>query len=73
MTDDERQRFPLGKPLNRKEPAKHTPVREQVKRGIFSVDGRLETDLPTQGPRVAPAPAPTADDSCGLRYTHRRL
>jgi hypothetical protein len=59
MTDD-RKPFPLGKPLNRPEPAKHTPAREQVKRGIFRrPDGTLETDIPTQGPMRAPvAPAP---------------
>jgi hypothetical protein len=58
MTDE---RFPLGKPLNRPKPAEHKPERVQVRRGIFSVDGMLQTELPIPGPRVAPPVE--ADDS----------
>lgn len=60
MNDDER--FPLGKPLNRPAPAKDLPQREEVKRGIFSVGGKLQTEIPIRGPRHAPVPVPEAHE-----------
>lgn len=63
MTEqEERERFPLGKPVNRKEPEKPTPSREPFKKGIFSIDGKLQTELPITGPRRAPPT--TTNEEC---------
>lgn len=56
------ERFPLGKPINRPPPAKNLPEREEVRRGIFSVGGKLQTELPLRGPRRAPEALPDIED-----------
>jgi hypothetical protein len=71
MTDE---RFPLGKPLNRREPARRAPERVNLKRGIFSVDGKLQTELPLPGPQFAPVPTPApvqSDDAVEFWYARR--
>lgn len=48
-------RFPFGVPVNRKEwEDKPKPERVKVRDGVFSVAGKLQTDLPITGPRKAP-------------------
>lgn len=60
------ERFPLGVPVNRPKPAAHKPEREEVKRGVFSVGGKLQTELPILGPRHAPIPVPETTEGDDL-------
>lgn len=42
---------------------KHCPERREVRPGIFEVDGKLQTDLPVNGPQFPPNPWQTLIDA----------
>lgn len=54
--------YGLGRPI-RAEKQGPRPERREVRPGIFEVDGKLQTDLPTVGPQFPPNPWQTLIDA----------